>query len=59
MLSVGGEVTAAASYTVAQLAALPQATATVKVGGKQVTDTGVLLETLVTDAGPAWPSPGW
>jgi uncharacterized membrane protein YjjP (DUF1212 family) len=33
VLSVGGEVTTAASYTVAQLAALPQTTATVKVGG--------------------------
>ena len=56
VLSVGGEVTTAASYTVAQLAALPQTTATVKVGGRQVTDTGVLLETLVTDAGPAYPA---
>ncbi|MGH3176486.1 MAG: hypothetical protein ACRDPF_21810 [Streptosporangiaceae bacterium] len=56
VLSVGGEVTTAASYTVAQLAALPQTTATVKVGGRQVTDTGVLLETLVTNAGPAYPA---
>jgi hypothetical protein len=56
VLSVGGEVTTAASYTVAQLAALPQTTATVTVGGKQVTDTGVLLETLVTNAGPAYPA---
>jgi hypothetical protein len=38
VLSVGGEVTTAASYTVAQLAALPQTTVTVKVGGRQVTD---------------------
>jgi hypothetical protein len=49
-------VTTAASYTAAQLAALPQTTATVKVGGKQVTDTGVLPETLVTNAGPAYPA---
>jgi hypothetical protein len=27
-----------------------------KVGSRQVTDTGVLLETLVTDAGPAYPA---
>ena len=38
VLSVGGEVTTAASYTVAQLAALPQTTATVTVGGRQVTE---------------------
>jgi hypothetical protein len=56
VLSVGGEVTTAASYTAEQLAALPQATATVTVGGRQVTDTGVLLETLVTSAGPAYPA---
>jgi hypothetical protein len=49
-------VTTAASYRVAQLATLPQTTATVKVGGRQVTDTGVLLETLVTDAGPTYPA---
>jgi hypothetical protein len=56
VLSVGGEVTAPAAYTAAQLAALPQTTATVTAGGRQVTDTGVLLETLVTDAGPAYPA---
>ena len=56
VLSVGGEVTTAASYTAAQLAALPQTTATVTVGGRHVTDTGVLLETLVTNAGPAYPA---
>lgn len=44
VLSVGGEVTTAASYTAAQLAALPQTTVTAKVGGRQVTDTGVLLD---------------
>ena len=27
-----------------------------RLGGRQVTDTGVLLETLVTDAGPAYPA---
>ncbi len=56
VLTVGGEVTSPATYTLAQLAAQPQTTATVTVGGRQVTDTGVLLETLVTDAGPAYPA---
>jgi hypothetical protein len=56
VLSVGGEVLTPASYTAAQLAALPQATVTVREGGRQVTDTGVLLETLVTEAGPAYPA---
>jgi hypothetical protein len=56
VLAVGGEVTSAATYTLAQLAAQPQTTATVTVGGRQFTDTGVLLETLVTDAGPAYPA---
>jgi hypothetical protein len=56
VLSVGGEVTAPAAYTAAQLAALPQTTAMVTVGGRHVTDTGVLLETLVTNAGPAYPA---
>jgi hypothetical protein len=56
VLSVGGEVTTPAAYTAAQLAALPQTTATVTVGGRYVTDTGVLLETLVTNAGPAYPA---
>ena len=55
-LAVNGEVTAPAAYTIAQLAALPQTTVTVSVGGRQVTDTGVLLETLVADAGPAYPA---
>jgi hypothetical protein len=44
------------AYTAAQLAALPQTTATVTVGGRHVTDTGVLLETLVTNSGPAYPA---
>jgi hypothetical protein len=56
VLSVGGEVTTPSSYTAAQLAALPQATVTVKEGGRRVTDTGVLLETLATDAAPAYPA---
>lgn len=56
VLRVGGEVSAPAAYTAAQLAALPQATVTVTVGRHTVTDTGVLLETLVSDAGPAYPA---
>jgi hypothetical protein len=56
VLSVGGEVTSPVAYTIAQLAALPQTTATVTAGLRQVTDTGVLLETLVSDAGPAYPA---
>src|SRR5580704_6887784 len=55
-LSVNGEVTSPSVYTISQLAALPQTTATVTAGGRQVTDSGVLLETLVTDAGPAYPA---
>jgi hypothetical protein len=55
-LSVNGEVTSPSAYTIAQLAALPQTTVTVSVGGRQFTDTGVLLETLVADAGPAYPA---
>ena len=56
VLSVGGEVTTPAAYTAAQLAALPQTTSTVNLGFRQVTVTGVLLETLVTDAVPAYPA---
>lgn len=56
VLSVGGEVTTPTSYTAAQLAALPQTTVTVKEGGRQVSETGVLLETLVADAAPAYPA---
>jgi hypothetical protein len=55
-LSVNGEVTSPSVYTISQLAALPQTTATVTAGGRQFTDTGVLLETLVADAGPAYPA---
>jgi hypothetical protein len=56
VLSVGGEVTSPTAYTTAQLAQLTQTTVTVKTGFRTVTDTGVLLETLVTDAGPAYPA---
>jgi hypothetical protein len=55
-VSVGGEVTTPATYTPAGLAALPQTTITVSVRGRPVTETGVLLETLVSDAGPAYPA---
>jgi hypothetical protein len=56
VLSVGGEVTSPATFTMAQLAALPQTTVTVTAGFRHVTDTGVLLETLVSDAEPAYPA---
>jgi hypothetical protein len=56
VLSVGGEVTAPTQYTSAQLAALPQTTATIEVGPRQVTVSGVLLETLVLAAGPNYPA---
>jgi hypothetical protein len=55
-VSVNGEVTSPLAFTAAQLAALPQTTVTVTVGRRQVSDTGVLLETLVDDAGPAYPA---
>ena len=55
-ISVGGQVSVRSTYTPAQLAALPQTTETVTVGGVHFTDRGVLLETLVTDAGPAYPA---
>jgi hypothetical protein len=54
-VSVSGEVNTPTTYTVQQLAALPQTTATVTLGGHQVTVSGVLLETLVTTAHPAYP----
>ena len=56
VLSVNGEVTSPSAYTISQLVALPQTTVTVTAGGRQFTDTGVLLETLVSDAGPAYPA---
>jgi len=40
----------------ARLAKLPQTTATLTLGLSHVTVTGVLLETLVSDAGPAYPA---
>jgi hypothetical protein len=55
-VSVGGEVVTPAQYTMAQLAALPQTTVTTTIGHRQLMDTGVLLETLVTDAEPAYPT---
>jgi hypothetical protein len=55
-LSVGGEVTSPTAYTIAQLAQLPQTSVTARTGFGTVTDTGVLLETLVLDAGPAYPA---
>jgi hypothetical protein len=56
VLEVGGEVSSPTAYTAAQLAAFPQTTLTLTVGGRQVADTGVLLETLVNDAAPAYPA---
>jgi hypothetical protein len=55
ILSVGGEVNTATQYTISQLAALPQTSATIGVGPRQVTVSGVLLETLVLAAGPKYP----
>jgi hypothetical protein len=54
-LTVNGEVNAPTTYTVDQLAALPQTTATINFGSHQATVSGVLLETLVTTAKPAFP----
>jgi hypothetical protein len=54
--SVNGQVSAPATYTLEQLSALPQTTATVTFGSRQITVTGVLLETLVTTARPTFPS---
>ena len=56
VLEVGGEVSSPTAYTAAQLAALPQTTVTLTLGRQQVTDTGVLLETLVADAAPTYPT---
>jgi hypothetical protein len=52
-VAVDGEVLTPATYSAAQLGALPQTTVTISIGNRQVTDTGVLLETLVTAAQPA------
>ena len=56
VVTVGGEVSSPDAYSAAALAALPQATVTQTVGHRTVTETGVLLETLVTDAVPAYPA---
>jgi hypothetical protein len=55
-LSVNGQVNLPTTYTLDQLSALPQTTTTVNLGGRQVTATGVLLETLVSMAKPAFPA---
>jgi len=55
-LSVSGEVSLPMTYTLEQLSALPQTTVTISIDGHQVADTGVLLETLVSTAKPAFPS---
>jgi hypothetical protein len=55
-VSVDGAVTSPLALTAAQLAALAQTTVTVTVGRRQVSHSGVLLETLVDDAGPAYPA---
>jgi hypothetical protein len=56
VLSVGGEVTTPATYTAAALAKLPQTSATLAFGFGRIKVTGVSLETLVTDAGIAYPA---
>jgi len=55
-VAVNGEVTTPATYSSAQLAGLPQTTLPVTLGNYQVDYTGVLLETLVTSAKPAYPA---
>jgi len=55
-VSIAGEVSSPATFTRVQLAALPQTTVSVTVRSRQFTYTGVLLETLVTTAKPAFPS---
>jgi hypothetical protein len=56
-VSVGGQVADPASYTVAQLAALPQTTVQVRTlpWAPARTEQGVLLETLVNDSSPNLP----
>jgi hypothetical protein len=56
VLKVGGEVSTPTAYTAAALAALPQTTVTQTVGHRTVTESGVLLETLVSEAVPAYPA---
>ena len=55
-VAVTGEVNSPITYSAAQLAMLQQTSVTFTLGTRQVTDTGVLLETLVTGAGPAYPA---
>jgi hypothetical protein len=55
-VTVAGEVQTPATYTLQQLEALPQTSASSTVNGHQITYTGVLLETLVSTAKPAFPS---
>jgi DMSO/TMAO reductase YedYZ molybdopterin-dependent catalytic subunit len=52
-LRVNGEVSSRATYTPAQLAALPQTTFRAGAGQQKATYSGVALATLVQDAGPA------
>jgi hypothetical protein len=55
-VAITGAVHTPTTYSAAQLAALPQTTLSVSRGNHQVTDTGVLLETLVNAAAPAFPA---
>ncbi|HEY2593848.1 MAG TPA: hypothetical protein VGK33_08100 [Chloroflexota bacterium] len=55
-VAVDGAVSNPSTYSTAQLAALPQTSATVTLGNHQVTDTGVPLESLVAAANPAYPA---
>jgi hypothetical protein len=55
-VAIDGAVSMHTTYSFAQLAALPQTTAVVTFGNHQVTDSGVLLETLITAASPAYPA---
>ena len=52
---VDGQVGKPAVYALTQLAAVTQTTLTLTVGGRQLVERGVLLETLVNLAQPAFP----
>jgi hypothetical protein len=54
-VAVDGQVGAPATYTLAQLAAVTQTTVTLTIGPVQLVEKGVLLETLVALAQPAYP----
>jgi hypothetical protein len=60
-VSVGGAVTTPQTYSLSQLEGLPQTTFTITrhswFGSRTYSDTGVLLETLVSDAAPTQLSP--